>query len=623
MVGDIGDPDLRTDLLELRTACRVSRAPGRQDKPAERLAALRKVMSEYGVDAIILPRADEHQGECIPHRAERLAWLTGFTGSAGVAIVLADKAAVFTDGRYTLQIRQQIDETLYEVRHVTNEPPTTWIEENLAVGARFGYDPWIHTIDGAERLRNAVERAGGVLLPLSDNPIDTIWDSQPAHPLTPIAPHDISYAGQSMAEKRVVIADTIAKDGHDAVILTSPESIAWLLNVRGHDVPRTPLPLSFGILDKNGSVDLFVDERKVTQNLRDHLGNAVTIQPRERLGPEIETKVGAGCQVRVDPASSPAWIAQRIEAAGGKVHKGQDPVVLPKAVKNTTELNGAHNAHTRDGLAFAHFLRWFQDEAPKGTVDEIQAADRLHACRSKGALFNDLSFDTISGSGPNGAIVHYRVTSETNRVIQRGDLYLVDSGAQYLDGTTDITRTIAVGDPGAEARDRFTRVLKCHIAIATARFPVGSTGGQLDTLGRTPLWDVGLDFDHGTGHGVGSYLGVHEGPQRISKAGGGVPLRPGMIISNEPGYYKEGAYGIRLENLVVVREEQIDGADRQMLGFDTITLAPFDRSMIDPSLLTGEELIWLNRYHARVRERLTPMLEPEMAAWLAEETAEI
>jgi Xaa-Pro aminopeptidase len=620
-------PDaLAAELVSLRKARGREKADAASDGPADfidRLDRLRGVLEGLGVDGMILPRADEHQGEFLPPRAERLAWLTGFTGSAGVVVVLKDKAAVFTDGRYTLAIKEQVDPSLYETRHIGTEPPSKWIEDNLGKDGRLGYDPWLHTLDGVERLAKAAEAAGGALVALDENPVDAIWDTQPPAPITPVVSHRPEHAGRSIADKRIAIAEAIANEGHDAVVISSPESIAWLLNIRGGDVPRTPLPLSFAILNREAAVDLYIDERKVTRAAREHLGNAITVRPREALGPAIDVLISDGVALRVDPASSPAWIGRRIEAAGGTVSRGADPVVLPRALKNPIELSGTRAAHIRDGVAIARFLQWFAREAPTGGIDEITAAGRLRGFRAAGAHFKDLSFDTISGSGPNGAIVHYRVTEESNRTIKPGDLYLVDSGAQYLDGTTDITRTMGVGDPGQEARDRFTRVLKGHIAIATARFPVGADGAQLDPLARSPLWRAGLDFDHGTGHGVGSYLGVHEGPQRISKAAGAVALQPGMIISNEPGYYKEGAYGIRLENLVVVQEEEIAGGDREMLSFETITLAPFDRSMIEVSLLDGEEIRWLDGYHRWVRDTLTPLLEPEVAAWLAEATAEI
>jgi len=623
LVGEPEDRELRAALKALRQARRQPRSSSKAPGAAGRLAALRARLGELGVDGFVLPRADEHQGEYLPRRAERLAWLTDFTGSAGVTVVLKDKAAVFTDGRYSLAIREQVDASLYETRHVTNEPPAKWIEENLGAGDSLGYDPWLHTLDGLARLSAAAKAAGGVLVALAENPLDKIWIDQPPAPITPVVSHDLRYAGRSIGEKRIAIAETLVKDAQDAVVLSSPESIAWLLNIRGSDVPRTPLPLSFAILNREGAVDLYLDERKLTPATREHLGNAVSVHPREALGSAIDVLVGDGLTLRVDPASSPAWIAQRIEAAGGTIARGDDPVILPRALKNPVELAGTRTAHQRDGVAMVRFLHWFAGVAPKGGLDEVAAAEKLRAFRAEGALFKDLSFDTISGAGPNGAIVHYRVTEASNRQIQPGDLYLVDSGAQYLDGTTDITRTIGVGDPGDEARDRFTRVLKGHIALATARFPVGTTGAQLDPLARTPLWRAGLDFDHGTGHGVGSYLGVHEGPQRISKAPSTVALRPGMIISNEPGYYKGGNFGIRLENLIVVQEEEMAGGDREMLSFETITLAPFDRSMVEITLLDGDEIRWLDAYHGWVRATLSPMLEPGVAAWLAEATAEI
>lgn len=622
LIGAPIDRPLRDRLQALRhsRAARVQSAP-QAGVLADRLARLRSALRERGLDGFVLPRADEHQGEFLPHRAERVAWLTGFTGSAALAAVLQDKAAVFTDGRYTIQVRQQVDTTLWETRHSIQQPVSAWIAENLGPRTSIGYDPWLHSPRAAGALQKAVERAGGTLTPVDPNPIDTLWDTQPPPPLSPAVPHDIAYAGEHSGDKRRAIAGILEKDGHDAVVLSSPESIAWLLNIRGRDVPRTPLCLAFAVLERSGAVDLFVDTRKIVDATRVHLGNEVSVRPISDFPRALAGRAAGGGRLRVDPVSSPAWIARHIEGAGGTVAEGADPVILPRARKNPTELAGTRAAHRRDGAAFVRFLHWFAAESPLGTLDEAGAADRLRAFRAEQALFRDLSFDTISGSGPNGAIVHYRVTSDTNRVIRPGDLYLVDSGAQYLDGTTDITRTIAVGDPGDAARDRFTRVLRAHIALATARFPPGTTGDRLDAIARAPLWRAGVDFDHGTGHGVGSFLGVHEGPQTISGRSSSVPLEPGMIVSNEPGYYRQGEYGIRLENLVVVREEEIDGGERPMLGFETITLAPFDRSMIETALLSPGEIAWIDRYHAWVREILTPDLEPEAARWLAAATA--
>ena len=615
MLGSPSDTGLRRGLLALR-AHRASRTPTSSPAETERLSRLRRALRTEGLDGLVLPRADEHQGEFLPHRAERVAWLSGFTGSAAVVAVLQDRAAILTDGRYTIQVAQQVDTSAWEVRHITREPLADWIGEHVRQGHRIGYDPWLHSIRSARGLVAAVERAGGTPVALEANPIDQLWEHRPAAPLSPAVPHPDQHAGQSSASKREAIANILVADDHDATVLTSPESIAWLLNIRGRDVPSTPLCLSFAILDRAGTVELFVDRRKITDATRAHLGNAVSIHPPSGLAAALAHRASRGARLRLDPASSPVWIANHVTASGGTVVTGPDPVVLPRARKNPIEIEGARAAHRRDGTAFVRFLCWFAGEAPSGRLDEQGAADRLRAFRAEQELFTDLSFDTISAAGPNGAIVHYRVTAQTNRTIRPGDLYLVDSGAQYRDGTTDITRTIAVGDPGAQARDRFTRVLKAHIALATMRFPEGTTGDRLDAVARAPLWQAGLDFDHGTGHGVGSYLGVHEGPQSISGRSGAVALEPGMIVSNEPGYYREGAYGIRLENLLVVREERPDGGERNMLGFETITLAPFDRSMITTDLLAAHEIDWINLYHARVRDTLSPDLEPGVGRWL-------
>ena len=410
------------------------------------------------------------------------------------------------------------------------------------------------------------------------------------------------------------------KNEEDVVIISSPESIAWLLNIRGSDVARTPLPLSFLMLNKEGHAKLFVDQRKIVDETRNHLGNAVSILPIKEFGSELNSLARGSKKIRLDPKTCPAWVAEKFNSASLNIVHGDDPTLIPKAKKNKVELAGTRAAHIRDGAAFVRFLHWFSLNAKQGQLDEMNAATKLQNFREKDPLFKDLSFDTISGSGPNGAIVHYRVTEESNRTIELGDLYLVDSGAQYLDGTTDITRTIAVGDPGDEAKNYFTRVLKGHIAIASSKFPVGTNGSQLDALARAPLWAIGADYDHGTGHGVGSYLGVHEGPQRISKLPNSVSLQPGMIVSNEPGYYKSGAYGIRLENLLVVQSEIIPNSERAMLSFETITLAPFDRSMILNELLEDHEKSWLNNYHAWVRKELLPLLNTNDGAWLIDAT---
>jgi Xaa-Pro aminopeptidase len=589
---------------------------------ADRVARLRQELAARRLDGFVVPRSDEHQGEYVPPRGQRLAWLTGFTGSAGVAVVLRKRAALFVDGRYTLQAAQQIDANLFEIHHLVDEPPARWTGTALNAGEVLGYDPWLHTPHEVERFRAAAEKAGARLHAVDDNPLDRVWRDQPAAPLAPVVPHAGAFAGESAQSKRERLARGLADEGVAAAVLTMPESIAWLLNIRGGDVPHTPLPLAFAILRNDASVALFIDRRKLMPGLERHLGNAVTVLPSAELGPALDALAAEGGRVQADPASAAAWIFDRLEAAGAKIHRAADPCVLPKACKNTAEIDGTRAAHRRDGAALTRFLAWLAREAPKGGLTEIAASDRLEAFRREGEHFRDLSFPTISGAGSNGAIVHYRAMPETEKQLGPGTLYLLDSGAQYLDGTTDVTRTVAIGEPTQEMRDRFTRVLKGHIALALARFPKGTTGTQLDAFARRGLWQAGLDYDHGTGHGVGSYLGVHEGPQRISKAPSTQPLLPGMIVSNEPGYYKTGAYGIRIENLVLVQPAEAAG-EREMLRFETLTLAPIDRDLIEPSLLDGEEIDWLDAYHAHVREALTPLVDSDTAQWLADATQPI
>jgi Xaa-Pro aminopeptidase len=586
---------------------------------AARVALLRDELLAHRLDGFIVPRADEHQGEYVPPCGQRLAWLTGFTGSAGMAVVLRDRAALFVDGRYTLQAAAQADTELFEIRHLIEEPPARWLAATLAKGAVVGYDPWLHTPQEVERLRAGAERAGASLKPVA-NPIDRVWPGRPSAPLAPVVPYSDKFAGESAAAKRARIGRALAEEGAAAAVLTMPESIAWLLNIRGGDVSHTPLPLSFAILRQDGGVTLFIDRRKLAPGLDRHLGNAVTIEPPERLGPALAVLAAAGAPVQVDPATAASWIFERLEEAGARVHRAADPCLLPKACKNSVEIDGTRAAHRRDGAAVTRFLAWLAQQAPKGELREIAASDRLEAFRREGEYFRDLSFPTISGAGSNGAIVHYRATAESEKRLEPGTLYLLDSGAQYLDGTTDITRTVAIGTPSEEMRDRFTRVLKGHIALATARFPKGTTGTQLDALARRALWQKGLDYDHGTGHGVGSYLSVHEGPQRISKAPNAQPLLPGMIVSNEPGYYKTGAYGIRIENLVCVQPCD-DDAERPMLCFETLTLAPIDRTLVMRELLEADEIAWLDAYHARVREIITPLVDADTARWLEAATA--
>ena len=587
-------------------------APG----PAARLALLRTELRRRDVQGFLVPRADEHQGEYVPLCAQRLAWLTGFTGSAGLAIVLPASAAVFVDGRYTLQAKAEVDGARYALRHLTEEPASEWIAATLKPGESLAYDPRLLTLGEVERYRAAAEKAGGRLQPLDSNPLDAVWAGRPPEPLGPVLPHDLRFAGASAEAKRQALADRLAADGVDAAVLTAPDSIAWLLNIRGSDVPHTPLALAFAILHRDGTVDLFIDVRKLMPGLAEHLGNAVRVAPPGAFGPALQRLGAAQRRVQADPASA-AGVFDTLSSAGATIHRAADPCQLPKACKNAAELDGTRRAHRRDGAALTRFLAWLATTATTGGLGEIAASDRLEQLRRDGEFFRDLSFPTISGAGANGAIVHYRASPKTERRLESGSLYLVDSGAQYLDGTTDVTRTVAIGAPSAEMRDRFTRVLKGHIALAICRFPKGTTGSQLDALARRSLWEVGLDYDHGTGHGVGSYLAVHEGPQRISKLPNTQALLPGMIVSDEPGYYKTDGYGIRIENLVVVTAlGALTGAERELLGFEVLTLAPIDRALIETSLLDDPEIAWLDAYHARVRAEIAPLVDLATRRWL-------
>ena len=589
----------------------------REAAPA-RLAALRAELARRGLSGFVVPRADEHQGEYVPPGAQRLSWLTGFSGSAGVAVVLAERAAIFVDGRYALQVGEQVDTGLFEPLHITDAPPAAWLAEALCAGEALGYDPWIHTERDVARLAAACEQAQGKLLACDDNPIDAIWKDQPPPPLAPVVPHEMAFAGESAGDKRRRVAASFVKEHVDAAVVTAPDSIAWLLNIRGADVANTPLPLAFAILHGSSAVDLFIDPRKLSPRTREHLGNGVRVLAPDSLEATLRDLGRAGKTVRLDAAGAPARLFAVVEEGGGRIVRRDDPCAAPKARKNKVELDGTRAAHIRDGAALTRFLAWLDAEAPGGAVDELMAVDKLAELRAANTHFQGYSFETISGAGPNGAIVHYHATPATNRRLEPGSLYLLDSGGQYLDGTTDVTRTVAVGAPTPEHRDRFTRVLKGHIAIATARFPRGTSGSQLDTLARLSLWRAGVDYDHGTGHGVGSYLCVHEGPQRISKLPNRVALEPGMVVSNEPGYYKAGAYGIRIENLVAVIEvETPEGGEKPMLGFETLTRAPIDRALVEPALMSPDEIAWLDAYHAEVRETLAPLLDPQTAAWLA------
>jgi Xaa-Pro aminopeptidase len=586
-----------------------------------RLTALRAHLKSVGVDGCVVPRGDEYQGEFVAPYAERLAWLTDFTGSAGLAVVLSEQAALFVDGRYTLQVRDQVEDTLYAIRHVTDEPVSAWLKESLTSGQKLGFDPHLHTPGQVKQFRDACEKAGAALVPLSANPIDAVWQDQPARPQVPAKTHPLEIAGQSHEDKRKRIAETLHKDGHDAILVTASDSLCWLFNIRGADVENTPLVLASALLFADGEAVLFMDSAKVTDDVRDHLGTDVRITGVDGLGAVIDDLDDAISTVAVDKATVSQWAVDRLETAGLKAIQIEDPCSLPKACKNNTEVEGVRAAHVRDGAALTNFLAWLDQEVVKGNLTEVSAAERLEQFRRSSNLFQGPSFPTISGAGANSAIVHYRATAETDSAITGDMLYLVDSGGQYLDGTTDVTRTIAIGTPTAEQKRRFTQVLKGHIALATARFPEGTSGGQLDGFARAALWADGVDYDHGTGHGVGAYLGVHEGPQRIGKAGAGPALKPGMVVSNEPGYYKTGGYGIRIENLVVVQEADAPvGAEKPLLEFETITLAPIDLRLVDNTLLTGSEKAWLNAYHARVREALKALVAEETAPWLAEAT---
>ena len=626
LVGERLSEDLKGQLRALKAELADSRVAETPDYAA-RIAALRGVLARADLDGFIVPRGDEHQGEYVPPRAQRLAWLTGFTGSAGHAVVGRQRAAVFVDGRYTLQVQAEVSGDLYEYRHLVDDPLTDWAADALPRGGRLGYDPWLHTAGWVERTRQQLERIGLSLVPCPDNPVDRVWTGQPPAPLAPVVAQDIAFAGDGAADKRARIAGDLKRNGVGAVVLTQPDSIAWLLNLRGSDVPCTPLPLSFAVLKDDGQVDLFIDRRKLAPGVESHLGNQVAVRAPDDLGAALDALGREGRKVMVDPASTSAWIFDRLHLAGAKLERDPDPCALPKACKNEAELAGTRAAHIRDGAALVRFLHWLSQEAPSGTVTEMAAAERLLDFRRVNERFRGLSFDTISGAGPNGAIVHYRASEATDRRLEPGSLFLLDSGAQYQDGTTDVTRTIAIGAPTPEMRERFTLVLKGHIAVSTARFPRGTTGSQLDTLARLPLWRLGLDYDHGTGHGVGSYLSVHEGPQRISKVPNSVALQPGMILSNEPGYYKTGAYGIRIENLIVVQPLDLPMADRPMLGFEVLTLAPIDRNLVEPALMTQEEIAWLNAYHSQVREVMETQLSSEgsdaVIQWLRQATSPI
>ncbi len=589
------------------------------DQVADRVSGLRTLMRKARIDAFLVPRGDEHRGEYVAAASERLKWLTAFSGSAGLAVVGTRKAALFVDGRYTVQAPQQTDTVLFEVLQTPTAQLANWLIATLKSGDTVGFDPWLHSITEIERLAASLKPHGIKLKPVSRNLIDQLWGKdRPAAPAQPVHVHPLTRAGQSPSEKITQVQGMLAESDEDAVILTMPDSICWLFNIRGGDVPHTPLVLAFAIVPQKGKAELFVDPQRLSPAVLAHLKPVANLRPPIELKDQLTAIKKAGETVRLSTATAAFWFERRLGSR--LIAPGGDPCLGLKAIKNKAEIKGSRAAHQRDAVAMCRFLAWFDREAATGKLDEITAARQLEAFRHETGKLKEISFDTISGAGPNGAIVHYRVNVETNRLIGKNELFLVDSGAQYADGTTDITRTIATGKPSSDMRLHFTLVLKGHIAIAAARFPTGTRGIDLDPLARHALWQHGLDFDHGTGHGVGSYLSVHEGPQSISRRGE-VALEPGMITSNEPGFYKEGAYGIRIENLLLVEPAQrLEGSDRDTLSFETLTFAPIDRRLIDVQLLTADERAWLDNYHAQVFELVAGELGAPDTAWLREAT---
>lgn len=579
---------------------------------AGRLAALRARMAEAGLSGFLVPRADAHQGEYVAAHDDRLAWLTGFTGSAGFCVVLPEIAGVFIDGRYRVQVKAQVDLSVFTPVAWPEVQAGDWIVKHLGSG-QVGFDPWLHTVAEVERIRSVLEPAGLALVPC-DNLVDAIWEDQPAPPMAPAFVHPDGFAGEAAEAKRARLAEGLRRAGQRAAVITLPDSICWLLNIRGGDVPRNPVVHGFAILGDDGRVALFAEGAKFDASVRAHLGEGVDLLPVEGFVPALAMLDGP---VRVDRGSAPVAVSAALQAADVVVEWGEDPCILPKAMKNAAELAGMREAHLRDAVAMAEFLAWVDAKAPKGGLTEIDVVRALEGFRRATNALHDISFDTICGSGPHGAVIHYRVTEDTNRPLGTDELLLVDSGAQFKDGTTDITRTIALGAPGREAAVQYTRVLQGLIALSRVRFPKGVAGAHLDALARYPLWLAGQDFDHGTGHGVGAFLSVHEGPQRISRLSD-VALQPGMILSNEPGYYREGAFGIRLENLIVVTPAPtLPGGDaREQYCFETLTFTPFDRRLVRADMLTGGERDWLNAYHAQVLEKVGPRVSGDVADWL-------
>lgn len=592
--------------------------------PAGRISDLRAALKTQTIDGFIIPRTDEFQGEYVPAKSDRLRWLTGFAGSAGTAIVLADKAAMFVDGRYTIQVRSEVDGDMLEIHNSTELAPHKWLSKNLKAGSKFAVDPWLYTKSGMKQIADSVKSVGAELVYLETNPIDSIWADQPAAPIAPVSIQSLDHAGVSSTNKRHDLGAEVAGKGANAAILTATDSIAWILNIRGRDVPNCPLPLSFGVLHEDGLFDLFIDQRKLTPETHDHLGNEVSVRPIEEFEQALVELGQAGKSVLADPASSADKVFQKLAEGDANIIAGADPCLMAKACKNDIELNGTRTAHKRDGAKVSRFLSWLDALDKSKPIYELDSVAKLAELRREDDLFRDESFDTISGAGPNGAICHYRVSEVRNRQLNENDMLLVDSGGQYLDGTTDVTRTMAIGTPTAEMKRNFTLVLKGHIALATQRFPAGITGSSLDALARAPLWAEGLDYDHGTGHGVGSYLNVHEGPQRISKGPSQIALKPGMILSNEPGYYKDGEYGIRIENLIIVKlARKGEAGAKDMLEFETITFAPIDLNLVDRDMLSAAEAGWLNDYHAEVKSVVAPQVDADVKNWLDRATKAI
>ncbi len=578
-----------------------------------KLAALRGLLKQHNVQGFLQPVHDEYINEYPPASAQRLKWLSGFSGSAGSVAVLADKAALFTDGRYTLQAEAETDAKLFERHNVADLLPEAWLAGH-AEGARIGYDAKLYTRNMLQRMETALKQKNITLVAV-ENLVDAVWKDRPAAPASPLFVHELKHSGMESSEKRRKVGELLIEKGAEATVLSSPDSVDWLLNIRAHDVEHTPLALGAAIVDAKGRAQLFIHPSRCDDAVRKHLGNEVSVCDPATLGDALAQLGREKKRVLVDTGSLPLWHMQKLD--GAQIVEGSDPCLLMKAKKNPVELAGIRSAHVRDGAAVVKLLHWLDRETAKRSVHELEVCDALLKFRSQHSMFHDVSFPTISGSGPHGAIVHYRATKESDRALQQGELFLLDSGAQYPDGTTDITRTLPIGKPSAEHIDRFTRVLRGHVAIATARFPKGTSGSQLDSLARQYLWEAGFDYDHGTGHGVGCFLGVHEGPQRISKRGGDVALEPGMVVSNEPGYYKPGAYGIRIENLVTVVESQPGEGGKPYLGFATLTCAPIDTRLVDASKLLPAEKAWLNEYHAWVLKELKPALGTDEQAWLS------